>query len=77
MPYCNVDDDVANESVLSIDVIDPLAVAAYLGDLYNSGYLSGKLLKTCMTFMLDNFRSLSHLHCIEVILERANSHPVC
>lgn len=65
-----------DDSYLSIDAVDPLAVTAYIGDLHSLGYLSPGLFTICVAYMVNNFTRSFHLHCIEVILERANSFPV-
>jgi hypothetical protein len=70
---CDVSDD---DSYLGIDAVDPLAVAAYIGDLHSLGYLSRGLFTTCVAYMVNNFTRSFHLHCIEVVLERASSSPV-
>lgn len=75
-PHCDVRDDDSSECYLGLDAVDPSAVAAYLGDLYTLGYLSTEMLAACVAFIVDNFKSLCHLSCVETILERAHSSPV-
>ena len=68
-PHCDVND----EPYLALD---PMAVSAYLGDLYSLEFLSEDMFTTCMAFILNNFECPSQLQCVEVMLERANSYPV-
>ncbi|KAF8800785.1 hypothetical protein BYT27DRAFT_7199311 [Phlegmacium glaucopus] len=75
-PHCDVADDNSSQFDLGLDAVDPLAAAAYIGDLYALGYLSTEVLKICVAFIVDHFKSLCHLRCVEVILERANPYPI-
>ena len=73
-PHSDVGGAVYNKSDLRRDGIDPVAVTAYIGDLYGLGYITTKILKTCVGYMLDNFTSLLHVRCIDVLFERAYAH---
>ncbi|KAF8801766.1 hypothetical protein BYT27DRAFT_7147070 [Phlegmacium glaucopus] len=75
-PLCDVGDDDSGESSLGLYPVDPLAMAAYLGDLHGLGYLSIEMFSTCITFMVNNIGSLCYLHSVEVIIERAYSYCV-
>lgn len=72
-PPRDIGDD---DSYLSPDTVNPLAVAAYIGDLHSLGYLSPKLLTICVAYLVNNFGRPFHLRCIEMTFERANSYPV-
>lgn len=65
-----------NSNPVSILHIDPLAVSAYVGDLYAMQLLSADMVKACITFLVNRIRTPFHIHCVERLLDRANSSQI-
>ena len=56
--------------------IDPLALSAYVGDLYAIQLLPDDMLKACITFLVNRVRTPAHLRCVEHLLNHANSSQI-
>lgn len=56
--------------------IDPLAVSAYIGDLYAIQLLPVDMLKACIAFLVNRVRTPAHLRCVEHLLNHANSSQI-